>query len=139
MTPKRTAHPVARMLAERPAAPPLLPPEVLPLGDGDVVPEPEGLLLDREEILDETLEVPDEVGFGVVVGVTEEEAEKVKSTDRIQGRWGVQLTVSAESCLNGLSLGEVRGGTLSLETLKDGCLVSGVHANTGGVGAGRKP
>ena len=86
MTPKRTAHPVVRMLADRPAAPPLLPPEVLPLGDGDVVPEPEGLLLDREEGLDEALEEPDvtEVGFGVVVGVTEEEAGKAKSTGRIQ-------------------------------------------------------
>ena len=58
MTPNKTAPPVASMLAVRPAAPPL-PPEVLvPVGVG-VVPVLD-LLLTREEALEEIEETLDE-------------------------------------------------------------------------------
>jgi len=59
MTPKITAHPVANILAKRPAAPPLLiePPLV---GDGDE----EDLLLVREDEREE--------GEGVRLGLTED-------------------------------------------------------------------
>lgn len=76
MTPKRTAQPVARKLAEIPAAPPLLPPEVpVPVLVGDVVPE--DLLFVREERWDATLEALDltEDKLEVREGRTEE-AEK---------------------------------------------------------------
>ena len=83
MTPKRTAHPVVRTPAERPAVPPVLPevPEVLV---GEEV-EPEGLLLVREDKCDATLEALDLTEDKLeVMEERTEEAVKTKSTGKTQ-------------------------------------------------------
>lgn len=77
-TPKRTAHPVARMLAERPEAPPLLPLEEELEGDG----EPEDLVV-REDSLEATLEALD---WTEVADERTEEAGKNKVNKQIQKR-----------------------------------------------------
>lgn len=81
MTPKRTAPPVARMLAERPAAPPLLPLELLV--EVGVEPEPEGLLLVREDKWDATLEALDLTEDNEET-MEEEEAGRIKSASITQ-------------------------------------------------------
>lgn len=85
MTPNRTAPPVARRLAERPAAPPL--PVLVPVGDEVteerlLLREETRLLMEdaREERLLETLERREEI---LEVGKLAEEAERTsKSTCR---------------------------------------------------------
>jgi hypothetical protein len=86
MTPKRTAHPVARKLAERPATPPLLlplePPELV--GDGELE---DLLLLVREDRWEATLEALDWTEDKLEVREERtEEAGKPKSTSKIRKR-----------------------------------------------------
>ena len=132
MTPKRTAPPVARMLAERPAAPPLLPLELLV--EVGVEPEPEGLLLVREDKWDATLEALDLTEDNEET-MEEEEAGRIKSASITRKQTSVHT--ATKGSLDGRGLLEVGSGTIGRETRLNGLLVLSVGADTRSVGAER--
>ena len=114
MTPNRTAPPVARRLAERPAAPPL-PPAVLV---GDEVAEERLLLREESRLLAEDtreerlLETPERIEERLEEGngLTEEAGKKTVSTHVGNSGKGTRRTATAKGSLDILgSLNLVRG------------------------------
>ena len=136
MTPSRTAPPVARRLAERPAAPPL---PVLVLV-GDEVTEDRLLAREeeREDMREETLLATlERIEDKVDEGLTEEAGGRTKSTCMKINQREMQRTGAAEGILKSLGILDVVSGTAGLETLKNGRLILRVDANARSVGAVR--
>ena len=126
MTPKRTAPPVARMLAEKPAAP---------------FPDPEEGEEDGELALllaeDRTEEAPEDLAGVVVVLLGLPEAgrsQHLKSNKA--NKWRTAAT--AKLGLESLGLRLVSGSTVRREAASDGLLVLSVGADARGVSAGEE-